>query len=133
MYKKLYNTSTQMSTQINEIEVNSDFTKTFSKNIAKFIPWLFENYQVKNVYTGLKVSASDMNVSNFAEPKRKKMESLFKFIIDSEFTVWKNEELISNENEVISEFNNASKKPKKVKTDKIKTDKIESDQRWGRA
>ena len=140
MYKKLYT----MSTQINEIkaatEVNSEFSKNFSKNIAKFIPWLFENYQVKNVYTGVYASQNDVNISNFAEPKRKKMESLFKFIIDSDFTVCKNEVLIDNENEVISDFNNASKKPKKVKSDqtevvsttktvktkKVKSDKIES-------
>jgi hypothetical protein len=133
-----------MSTQINEIkaatEVNSEFSKNFSKNIAKFIPWLFENYQVKNVYTGVYASQNDVNISNFAEPKRKKMESLFKFIIDSDFTVCKNEVLIDNENEVISDFNNASKKPKKVKSDqtevvsttktvktkKVKSDKIES-------
>ena len=118
-----------MSTQIKEIksqknEITSDFSKSFSKNVAKFVNWLFENYQVKNNFTGKNASKNDINLFNFVEPKRKKMESFFKFIIESDFTVWSDEKMIDDENEVISNFNNPIEKPTKKPIEKTKKSEV---------
>ena len=64
-----------------------------------------ENYVIKNLITGKNSSPEDIDILNFVEPKRKKMESFFKFIIETDFTVWKDEQMINNENTIVSEFN----------------------------
>ena len=79
-------------------------TKTFTKTVEKFLPWLFKNYKIKYISDENLVSMTDVDVSKFSEPKRKKLEAFVNFI-KSDFKIFTLNDIEENDqNKILENF-----------------------------